>query len=1066
MKSFSLLRTNVGLSANVKIVVDSESKISLDSIDSDPILSSSSFKKRPVSPSDYIGEIYATYFRSFPKELIFKIKFDGDKSLMFQNFENQIDSLYFSGSSNIGNNKDYLEEFEFFSPLWIERNGIPKCFVIFRVDDPGLVEITRNNFREQILDKLKFVKCFDLKGNNSISEWLKKNYEDNDQFPTSSLWIDFRDSEFSYWTGIDLSTGLFTTKSSILNSFLSNEQTYFDFQKMVFEGWANSGIIHPNILNLSFLFDDEPATKNTLRRWTLNRYYGFYFEDIEEVKGISFYQPQNLSPNILIDENNFLTSTSSSSPFLEEWRIRDYTWIQIRGDFYKVERVISNEIQNWKIIAATSFSGLTSSSLNTNIWTVNTNNELKLRNTEYPCDPQLPEQNINIDNFSSVDIWGISIDDSFYRIHKNSSGSYYIISDGGFRFTNDIMEYYINFPEESGITKIDLLDENGKPKIFKIYKFKFLDIKDFDIDVIDTVYSRYQYEFESSLNIKTDEPKFYLRDFKDKSNPKDFERFNLSNEITYLPSSSEYTSNLETFKIDGADLTDIWRKNPIFLKWGWKNSQNTNDYPYLLNNSLLSDEFNRSPNSFNSIVTRSDRNLDYFYTINADGHSYSFHSLHVSDSDRNFYFDIGSYFSSSSDYFVDFFGKTFSFNLINVQGSRKWSKFNTGRSDIPNLTLFQGIKFALSKVDSIDVSGQSIQTLNLLNDNYFDDWKFSILLDSSEFRFFTVEQCLLPCFAQQSRKVIKIPSYIVPADILSATYGFIKGHFDYWKIIKESEIKSENFTYSGELIPNICNYTYPYRYTAEICGNTSTNTYSILIPGYISASGWGFTQGGFCWQYSNPTIPELDCLGVTTIGETYSLASNFCQFCQDNNIGQYQTTTTTTTYPSMNVFGYTPFTLSTTTTSTTTIPSTPTPTITDTPTETPTQTPTQTPTETPTPTNTETPGASPPETPTETPTPTNTQTPTETPTNTPTNTQTPSNTPTNTQTPTETTTETPTKTPTETPTPTNTDTPTETPTQTPTNTETPTETPTRTPTETPTETPTPTNTDTPTETPT
>ena len=76
MKSFSLLRTNVGLSANVKVVIDSESRISLDSIDSDPLLSNSIFKKRSVSPSDFIGEIYANYFNSFPKELIFKIKWD------------------------------------------------------------------------------------------------------------------------------------------------------------------------------------------------------------------------------------------------------------------------------------------------------------------------------------------------------------------------------------------------------------------------------------------------------------------------------------------------------------------------------------------------------------------------------------------------------------------------------------------------------------------------------------------------------------------------------------------------------------------------------------------------------------------------------------------------------------------------------------------------------------------------------------------------------------------------------------------------------------------------------
>ncbi len=388
MKSFSLLKTNVGLSGNVKLVVDSNQKITLDSIDSDPLLSSSTFKKKHVSPSDYINEILASYFRNFPSELIFKIKFDKDKSLMFSNFENQIDPIYLSGASNIGNNKDYNEEFEFFAPLWIEKNSLPKCFVIFRVDNPGLLDLTKENFREEIIDKLKFVKYFDLKGPNNISDFLKKNYEDNDQFPISSLWIDFRDSEFTYCTGVDLQTGLFTTKSSILNTFLSNEQPYFDFQKMFFDMYSNQNLVHPNILNLSFLFNDNPATKNNLRRWTLNRYYGFYFEEITPVEKISLYQPLILSPDIQINENNILSSTSSTSPFVEEWRIRDFTWIQIKGEFYKVEKKLQGDGYQWQIISSTSFSGLTSSSLNTNIWTINSSNKIKIKNTEYPCDIQ------------------------------------------------------------------------------------------------------------------------------------------------------------------------------------------------------------------------------------------------------------------------------------------------------------------------------------------------------------------------------------------------------------------------------------------------------------------------------------------------------------------------------------------------------------------------------------------------------------------------------------------------------------------------------------------------------
>lgn len=955
MKSFSLLRTNVGLSANVKVVIDSDSRITIDSIDSDPSLSNSNFKKKSVSPVDSIGDIYAAYFRSFPKELIFKVKFDKDDDLMFRDFENQIDPIYLSGASNIGNNKDYSEEYEFFSPLWIERNNIPKCFVVFRVDGPGLVDIKGENFKQEILDKLKFVKYYDLKGDNKISQWLKRNYEDNDQFPTSSLWIDFRDSEFSYWSGIDLTTGLYTTKASILNNFLANEQTYFDFQKMVFGMYENSNLIHPNILNLNFLFNDNPSSKNSLRKWTLNRYYGFYFEDIDMMKGISLYQPELLSPDIFIDSNNILSSTSSSSPFLEEWRIKDFTWIQIKGDFYKVEKKISNQTSSWQIISSTSFAGLTSSSINNNIWTINTSNNLKIKNTSLPCDIQTLEQDVVIENFDSADIWALMIDNNFFRIIQNSEGSYQILSDGGFRLTGNTGEYFTNFPDPNNIVSFELLNPDSKPKVFGIYRFKFLDIKDFDTDIIDTIYSRYQYELSSSLNLRTDENKFYLTDFKDTSNPKDYEKFNFSNNIGYLPVSSEYTSNDETFKIEQNKLTELWRKNPVYLKWGFKNSLSTNDYPYLLNNALLSETFNRTVDTFLALPDRISRNLDYFYNLNPDGKSYSFFSLNIQDDNTNYYFDLNYYLSNTEDYFEKVFGKTYSLYPQTLQKTNKWSKFNTGDQRIPNYTLFKGIKFSLSEVDSIVLDSQSINSLNTKNTNYFDDWKFSILLDRAEFQFYVVEKCQMPCVTSENPRIIKVPTYLVPEDILTGTYGFIKDNFNSWKITSESSIATENFTYSGDLIPNICQYSYPYSYIVEACGLIGQPTYSMLVPGYISASGYGFSESNLCWNLTNPTIPPLSCLGLTTISPNISLVPNFCQYCIDNAINQFVTPTPTNT-------------------------------------QTPTNTPTETSTPTQTPTNTETPTNTPTETTTPTITPTITETPTETPTNTPTETPTPSTT--------------------------------------------------------------------------
>ena len=49
------------------------------------------------------------------------------------------------GARNIDNNKSYTEEFEFFAPIYFTKGKFPKNFIIFRVDGPGLIDLTKNN---------------------------------------------------------------------------------------------------------------------------------------------------------------------------------------------------------------------------------------------------------------------------------------------------------------------------------------------------------------------------------------------------------------------------------------------------------------------------------------------------------------------------------------------------------------------------------------------------------------------------------------------------------------------------------------------------------------------------------------------------------------------------------------------------------------------------------------------------------------------------------------------------------------------------------------------------------
>jgi len=319
MSSFFLLNTNVGLTTNAKIVVGMSYSLYIDSIPSTSELHQSKYKKLQFNKDNYWDEIIPYFFKGTPPEIAYHIKDDDDNENMSKDFSNQYDDIYQSGARNIFNNKDYSEEYEFFAPLHVSKSKLPTNFIIFRVDGPGIINLNKDNFREEILEKLKVVKVYDLTRKTPLGEWLEKNITLNKSFPISPLYIDFRRMEFSSWNGIDYPNGGWSEKSFMLDSTFQFEQTFSGLEDFVINGSKNNKVVYPHILNLSFLFDDNPATPTSLRKWSINRYLGFYMDDAELVKYVSPFLPPEIKEDVIIDSNNIISSPSSESPFKEEW---------------------------------------------------------------------------------------------------------------------------------------------------------------------------------------------------------------------------------------------------------------------------------------------------------------------------------------------------------------------------------------------------------------------------------------------------------------------------------------------------------------------------------------------------------------------------------------------------------------------------------------------------------------------------------------------------------------------------------------------------------------------------
>lgn len=752
MKSFSLIRTNPKLTTNVKLVVNSNYELFLESFNSIPELAQDRFKKFQFNKKNFYDELVPYFFKNIPASMAFSVKYSDDSDKMFTDYDNQYDDIYLAGCDNI-EDTDYTEEFECSAPIHIDRFNLPSNFVIFRVDGPGVIDLSKDNFREEILDKLKCIKVYDLTDKTPIGEFLYRNFKNNDSFPETPFELDVRKTEFSKWSGIEYESGGYSSKSLFLEDWLEKEKTFFDFEKFVTDGYEDNKVIYPNILNMKFLFDDTPADKVKLKKWSINRYFGFYINSMDVIQKATLYSPYEINKSYIIGADNIFKDASGNKvkPIIKDWDETITYYVEYKGEFYRIERfIISGETNyTYKIISDLDLSG-EQSELNKNIITISEDNIVS-HNAVFNTSA------FEVSGFENADVWLIQIDSKYHVLVKDNDDNYVIQTDYGFRVNNNKLEYFINENDPSYTISVNLgnLSDIDEPQRVCIYRLNFTDIKDFDTSIINTDWSKYEYEIDDLVS-DSDEPKLYKVNLSDRSEPKQFDEFIYGNDLLNIPVTSEYIAGSEVFETlqNNTVLSDIWRKNSVFAKWGYQGSIANNDYIYKANNSLLGDDFNRLANTYEIIPNRFERNLDYFYTLNPSSNDYSHHSLHITDYNDDytyinatFSFDIDLYMNVGTisvgtmssaiyegDYFNYLFSKKEAFrNGEIIKNSKKYSTFNYGDRVVTNSTLFRGIKFNAYKVSNLlfKDDGQ-IDKISVEPTNELSDYKFSIILTEND----------------------------------------------------------------------------------------------------------------------------------------------------------------------------------------------------------------------------------------------------------------------------------------------------------------------------------------------
>jgi len=387
--SFGLLRSNVKLTGNLKITVDSTGNIYLNSIDANQQLADSKFKRFKINPNNKFSSDVFKFFRAgdVPSNIIYDTFRTSDDVTIKKEFAKHYEQQYNYGLNRTDSSL-YPEAYSMFAPIWLTKQ-IPKYFIIFRNKGAKVVEYVKNP------EFLEIGKKYRVVGDSSlIVVYNNIRYGNGSTFTvtaaggtsyliytgTGYVVLDDIDSEYNEVSDpnnllsdqispsdivaiFDLSTGTNIGKylSNHVNDKLFNSDTIrvnFNNRELTYNGIdINTGVLTNKSEDLSILIDketdiidfDEHVTLGFERNkmissnllnleflfndtksdnYTFNRYFGFYCDDIDV--GTFFVDKKAMFSLQGAYRNNYWNQTSL--PFYYGSTLTDEAGIKIIPD--------------------------------------------------------------------------------------------------------------------------------------------------------------------------------------------------------------------------------------------------------------------------------------------------------------------------------------------------------------------------------------------------------------------------------------------------------------------------------------------------------------------------------------------------------------------------------------------------------------------------------------------------------------------------------------------------------------------------------------------------------------
>ena len=305
--SYALLRANPKLTGNIKVVVDSNSNMFLDTFKTNVTLSKEKYRKIPISYKDYYGNNVMSAFRLVSSDDIYDVpqKHHALFSVV-SDYRNQYVDTYRYGAQ-LNTDKLYSENFSLLAPLVINRD-LPDFFVVFKYNGVTRSNMSSTDIAKTLLKLGTQVAFFDFREGTKLGTYIRKIQREA-QNVVGNIYVSKNENYTNMYTGISVDKG---TVSNVYESVSRDDsETQVAMNNFYTKAYERNRLVSPNIVNFEFMFDDNEGSQ-----YEINTYYGLYlkFNEIES----DFYVAEDEDGKDAFKKDGKVLSTDLTRTFNDE----------------------------------------------------------------------------------------------------------------------------------------------------------------------------------------------------------------------------------------------------------------------------------------------------------------------------------------------------------------------------------------------------------------------------------------------------------------------------------------------------------------------------------------------------------------------------------------------------------------------------------------------------------------------------------------------------------------------------------------------------------------------------